>query len=371
MALANRVCSGQASSGITDGPTFAKPLTLAATFMTLCKLCKNKPANQTGSHIFTYSLIKSAINEVGDTLRGKELTFGISSEDFFSLYFGQKIQPEKIAEVLGHEVTDEEIDNNVNPFTVDNIVCTACEKRFTSVENYFLDNIQNYLNDPQTKLVENKKYGGHLALNTEASLLLRVYFYIQMWRASVAKYDDFSLNSITEEKLRKIINATISVKIDETIENCNANHKQIVQFPLVVTHAQTIVDEHNKIKLTENLVYIDQYEKPNFFILNDFFIQFYEQHKHLSKSKKYFFGLSDILKNKLAINENEDTFIINQLSDTERLKVIKTLYSVLANQLVKNFIRDFVSNYIHQYGFIPDDRTILSALNKAMFKHKA
>jgi hypothetical protein len=33
LALVNRICSGQASSGITDGPTFAKPLTLCASYI--------------------------------------------------------------------------------------------------------------------------------------------------------------------------------------------------------------------------------------------------------------------------------------------------------------------------------------------------
>ena len=47
--------------------------------MTLCKLCKKAVADQTGSHIFTYSFIKSAINEVGQTKRNKELFFAKSS----------------------------------------------------------------------------------------------------------------------------------------------------------------------------------------------------------------------------------------------------------------------------------------------------
>ena len=339
--------------------------------MDKCKLCKNNNATQTGSHIFTLSLIKSAINEVGEKARGKELTFGISSYEFFSLYFGQKIQPEKIEEVIGKEIEEEDIDQNINPFTIDYLVCTNCEKRFTTVENYFYNHIQLYLNKPETVLPDNRKYGKHMKLDEDASLLTRLYFYIQIWRASAAKYEDFSLDNPTEEKLRKIIDRTLTLDLQSTIVACKHNQKAITQFPLVISHAQTIYDEDNKIKLTENVVYIDPHERPNFLILNDFFIQFYIQKKHVQSSKKFFYGLTDILNGKDIINFEERELIVSQLSDTERLKIIRNLYHQLSNMVIRNYTRDFIHDFYNTYGYLPSDKVILSAINLLISKHKA
>lgn len=336
-----------------------------------CKLCRSRLANQTGSHIFTYSLIKSAINEVGETARGKELTFGISTGDFFSLYFGQKMQPEDIEEVLGREIADEDIEENKNPFTKDNIFCTHCEKRFTIAEDFFFNKVQIPLNVEDYNAQESKKYGSFIKFDFESSLLIRLYFYIQLWRASVALYQDFILDTPTEEKLRKIIDSCLTNNLSTTLSNCIEKKERLTQFPLIITHAETIHDKNNKIKLTENVVYVDPSNKPYFLILNDFFAQFYSQKKHLHGSKKFFFGLTDALSEKVAINIDEEFIVFNLLSDLNRLNIIKTLYQKLANIISRKFIIDFTQSYIIEYGVPPSDKIILSALNVFISKYKA
>ncbi len=144
-----------------------------------------------------------------------------------------------------------------------------------------------------------------------------------------------------------------------------------MQFPLIITHAEIIHDKNNKIKLTENVVYVDPSNKPYFFILNDFFIQLYSQKKHIHGSKKFFFGLTDALSEKVAINIDEESIIFNRLSDTNRLRIIKTLYQKLANIISRKFILDFAQSYIFEYGVPPSDKIILSALNVLISKYKA
>lgn len=330
--------------------------------MNNCLLCKQKSADQTGSHILTYSLIKSAINQVGKNERGKELTFGISSKDFLSLYFGERVLPEKLEETLKRDVTDEDIEKNENPFTIDNIVCTECEKRFTTIENCFLNKVQNKLNDGTIAVQENKKYAKHVILDEELSLVTRLNFYIQIWRASVSNYEEFRLDLNTEEKLRKIIDSTLTLDIQTTIDNCIKFKLQINQFPFILTHTTTAPDESG-LKKTENVVYIEQYKEPHFFILNDFYVQFYCNEKHINRGEKSFFKLNDLLKSRKATNLKESRLVINLLDDSERRTVLNTLYRFTATVVAKNYVKDFTNKYIMTYGTVPSVELIRYAVN--------
>ena len=337
--------------------------------METCRLCKVNPANQTGSHIFTYSLIKSAINEVGETVRGKELTFGISSTEFFSFYFGQKLQPETIEDIIGKEISEEDIEANANPFTIDNIVCTKCERLFTPVEDYFFNNIQVPLSKEKS-ILNNKKYGIHFQFEEHVSLLIRLYFYIQIWRASVSRYKSFQLDRSTEEKLRKILCKCLKRDIKDVIKTNNSNKDTINQFPIILSHLQTLNIDGSKVRSTNNLVYVDPLDKPFFFILNEFILQFYAQTKHTASSKRFYYGLSDILKDRVALNIKNEKLVLNQINDEQRLSIIKMLLSKLTNETLSNFVRDFSSIFLAEFGFLPSNRKVLEALNLYISQYK-
>ena len=283
--------------------------------MKKCALCQSNEANQTGSHIYTYSLIKTAINEAGKIVRDKELSFSLNVLDFGNVYFGRKVQPEKIEEVLGKAITEEDIKNNENHYTVDYLVCGNCEKRFTIAENYFISNVHQKLQQSKFKTKPDSKKNSIIDLpENELDLdLIRLFIYMQIWRASAARYNGFRLKPKLEKQLRRILDENLDWDLDfkKTIANCRKNSHEIRKYPLSITFCETDIKTENKFELTTNVVVTTNSKIPYFFVLNDIYVQFYAKESHIKSSIDYLFGLNDIIPKKEHINIrlNERNFL--------------------------------------------------------------
>ncbi len=315
--------------------------------MDKCSLCLTRDANQTGSHIFTYALIKTAINQAGHLKRDKEVTFKIGSYDLGETFFGRGIQPEKIVEVLGRDLTEEEIEQNKNFFTVDNLVCDRCERRFTIAENYFLDKIYKNLCESKLDSSLDSKNNRKISISEEINII-RLFIYIQIWRASAARFNEFKLKPKIEEKLRRIIdNCLVNEDLNETIKKSHIISGEIRSFPLIITFVETEVLDENKKELTGNLVSVTPSKIPNFFILNNIYIQFYANESHIKSSIDNLFGLSRMLPKKEHSNFQEKEFIIGILPDENRNEIINTLYRCINQNLFDRLRRTY--NQTHLY----------------------
>ena len=106
-----------------------------------CCLCRQNNANQTGSHILPFSLIKEAVNQEGKISRDFEIAYSMSKNEFDENYFGRNVTPEKIKEEVGKEMTDKDVSQNINPFIKDNFLCSFCEKRLEKLESLFASSV--------------------------------------------------------------------------------------------------------------------------------------------------------------------------------------------------------------------------------------
>ncbi|REC75823.1 hypothetical protein DRF60_15035 [Chryseobacterium elymi] len=307
-----------------------------------CLLCKENEANQTGSHIFTHSLISKCINEQGKNGRDREIMFGFSQSGEKSLFVGRKVLPDNLAEVLGRELTDDEIENNTNGAVVDNIYCSNCEKLFGIIESDF-----------SSKILTNIRDNGIYSYEYPNNILIRLYFYIQIWRASSYSYNDWCLpNKAIEEDLRKYI-----------YEGCLGYEKglsgsfikEIVKYPLIVNYLETPEEESSS-----NLIFIPKTNNPFRFFLCDFVIEFFEDssNKPLFSEIQNYHGLNDDISEK-DINYYEDTFIIRNIANTKRKKIIdsycKEEYVVGEIKRIQDL---FVTEYKKINKRIPTDETI-------------
>lgn len=115
--------------------------------MIFCKLCQERQAHKTNIHYLTDGVIRSCLNEDVSNVREKALAFNItlgakSIEARFQCNTSQK----SIEETFGREATHEKIQIAKEPlFSVDHIFCSECEKKFTAIENPFLQNILPFL----------------------------------------------------------------------------------------------------------------------------------------------------------------------------------------------------------------------------------
>lgn len=95
----------------------------------LCALCPIREADKTGSHMVSNLLTAVTFSFDGKTKRDREIVelYHINNPKDNAIYYGSQVAPEKIAEDLGHEITDEELEKNTNLLCYDNIFCYQCE----------------------------------------------------------------------------------------------------------------------------------------------------------------------------------------------------------------------------------------------------
>lgn len=91
---------------------------------TKCCLCRNKPANKTGSHMVPNFLTAPTFTWDGKPKRNREALdhcFLNDVEKFVS-YYGSDVSPERIEKTLGHEMTDADYYNGINETELDSFI---------------------------------------------------------------------------------------------------------------------------------------------------------------------------------------------------------------------------------------------------------
>jgi hypothetical protein len=271
-----------------------------------CLLCQKIEANQTGSHIFTNSLVKSCLNVEGKTGRDDELIFSFNKSGERDVFVGRDTSTDKINQVLGRDMTEEDLESNSNKIVVDNIYCKDCEELFGKIESPFTDRVLNKI-----------RKNGVLLFKEPDNVLIRLYFYIQIWRASSFGFENWSLgNKGLEEHLRNLV-----------LDGCksfdsglpNGLKKAILKFPLVVNYLETPLGDKSS-----NLFFIPKGVNPFYFFLCDFIIEFFPLNNSTTKPSLIDrYGVNDEIKEE-EINLNEKDFIIRQITNDKR-KDIKSL----------------------------------------------
>ena len=127
----------------------------------------------------------------GKTKRDREIVelYHINNPEDNAIYYGSQVAPEKIAEDLGHEITDEELEKNTNLLCYDNIFCYQCENRFGVLETTYGEYYKGLKND----------------INPRIAYLLWLSVY---WRMAIG-YMEIFMDGEDEFALRDILNKNI------------------------------------------------------------------------------------------------------------------------------------------------------------------
>ena len=108
-----------------------------------CTLCRIRPANKTGSHMVPNFLAHPTFSWDGKGKRGHEAL----NHDFLNTpnkncqFYGNEVPGWRFAQGEGkkdaEEITDEDINNNINQLEFDNEFCSVCENRFGVLESAY------------------------------------------------------------------------------------------------------------------------------------------------------------------------------------------------------------------------------------------
>lgn len=172
---------------------------------TICLLCKKRVADKTGSHIIPNFLIQSSFANGRMNGRGQELIFPVNI--FADFRFGREIQPEKVENAIGRELTEEEVELNTNepiPYVRDYIFCKNCEDRLGVIENLYSSKINTINVENQACTIDIAPHLSHL------------FWLSVIWRISATKFE-IKFNPNIEEKIRRILDTCLSLKADSIV----------------------------------------------------------------------------------------------------------------------------------------------------------
>lgn len=227
-----------------------------------CKLCGKVHSEKVGSHIFTESLIRSAFNNKGKKSRSDSEVIGeISLNKIDFDYFGSNVLPEKRAEILGREQTDDEIEaTSINAFINHDLVCRQCEISFNPIETYFMSNVYTKLQNVSMDIAER----GFYELSSFEFYVSNLMIQLNVWRASASKFNDWSLDDKTEKSLAEYIFKCTRVKdINDMVKISIANSYLIRNNRFAIAYLDQVQGDPS-----ENSVLIDYRKSPYFFLLN-------------------------------------------------------------------------------------------------------
>jgi hypothetical protein len=318
----------------------------------LCKLCRINPAIQTGSHIFNFALIRGAINMNDVLKRDKEVSFKINSSSGVETYIGRAVNVEKIEELFGRSMTSEEISQNNNPFTVDHLLCTICERKFEVIENYFMKQVHNKLKADRISLSPRNSNLSIASFPNVNEEFIRLYVYSLIWRAAEAGWTNFKIKETEKELLRKILSENLDLDKTVMMANVLPNSSLINSIPLIIHFLVTTSD------YSENVVFIDTCTNPYFMVLNQFTFQLFFEPKLVRTNIHFLWGCYKFQSFNELVNFGQ-SLTIGVLSEEFRKHIfLKNIYKHSAANYEIDLIKKITKTHKFFFGQKPSKNTI-------------
>lgn len=191
-----------------------------------CIIC-GKIANQTGSHIVPMSLIKECIGD-----RGKETSYNVNIQN--NKIVSQKIYIGNELKHLNKDINELNLNEvDINPYTLDYILCSNCERELGSIEGkVYSDIICKIRNDKFTSNFEHKIFNNFEVVIPKTKKItkieLEIYFYSIILRFITYLRFQKIENNIADETIK-----FISKFIDSNLHGCPQDLK-IINLGLIV-----------------------------------------------------------------------------------------------------------------------------------------
>ncbi|MBK9631944.1 MAG: hypothetical protein IPO62_12920 [Saprospiraceae bacterium] len=314
--------------------------------MAKCKLCLIGEITGIKSHIFTDSLIRSAIYIEGKTKRGnQEAMANISIEDIRYVYFGQDVLPEKRTELLGKIQDEIELEKTKNnPLINDRLVCNACENRFVQIESEFMQKIYSPILAkrilPKNDFFEFK---GNLSLVSLGFILINV------WRASASKFNDWQLPLGDEENIRNVLNNCLDKTLNDSLDCFKSNIEKLKPYTYHLSFL-----EQSSGSPSENIVLIDEIANPYYFHLNRMTLFLSIDSFNSISIPNHLEKIYDKV-NFLKSSINFEVVKIGLISNESRFKLLKTFFGRLSNNIMEHIVKTFVYGFYNFFGFYPNE----------------
>lgn len=222
-----------------------------------CSLCRQKEANEVGSHLAPNFIIHQAYSFDGKKGRDREIVaFEAIHGERRPIYYGRNVSPEAIDADHGGELTEKELEGNVNWLVRDHLFCKDCEKRFGILETAY----KNFYENPATRISPRVAY---------------LFWLSVFWRMSVGQMSIIIWNE-EELQLREILDKGI-----KTLKETEESLDDLGDFGYVVWKTEGIKKGFSGIFGTHTT------ESPYTIILNDLIVMLFSDISDMEWPQKY------------------------------------------------------------------------------------
>ena len=207
-----------------------------------CLLCKKALATKTGSHLVSNFLIQRFFAYDGTSKRDKEVveSYSVTNDDYRT-YIGHRVGGEVTEELLGHEMTDDEIareNKKPNLLMRDYFFCPDCEDRFGVIETYYAEILSG----------KEKKYPSYIPY---------LFWLSIVWRMSIGRLA-IHMRPEHEQRIGKILDKALALKREQI------NGKALGHFAYRIGHTEDLKGE------TPSIVGIHRATIPYKFLIGDY-----------------------------------------------------------------------------------------------------
>jgi len=304
-----------------------------------CKLCETNDLDNTGAHFITESIARSAISERGSKGRDNEIFYSFSVSTLGKSFIGRNINEDKVKEIKGRVLTQEELVGNENMLIDFNLVCRSCENKFNPIETHFIAEILR-------KKIETNINEKEIELDEYDYRTTLLFLIINLWRTSASEKTHYKLNGIIEEELRTIINQIQRKPIDETLSEIDFSSGILSSIKFATYYLV-----HTDGDKTENQICLSSDTVPHTFIINQVvFLIFYEYPITYRRDKV----LSEITsKSKInkTIVAQPDSMIVRCVNNKKRLKTLNIIAKEQVKALSKKVNYIIKKTHLSIYGF--------------------
>ncbi|MDW7694012.1 hypothetical protein R9C00_04580 [Flammeovirgaceae bacterium SG7u.111] len=292
--------------------------------MNKCRLCNNNDADFEGSHLISDFILRSMLVDGNINKRSDKIISNRIDTLGTDLFLGREIDEEKVKKILDRDLTEDDRKNNINHYTINNLMCTICEKRLSYLETIFKIDIYDKLSALEVNIKST-------SLDSKMTCIFKLFWLSIIWRCSVANFGTFSIDKKSENRIKHIIYNSLGDNVKETRELITKKCSIINEETIGILHV-TKTDNYLK-----NWVFLNPFlQMPYSLIINDFYIFFYSKYGHVKAVKQSMFKLDNEFKLEDYINAPKCSSIKIGIISPAKFDISrKYIYSLKAEDFLK------------------------------------
>lgn len=294
------------------------------------------------------------LNPIGNSKRGIGRSFQMSGQGGTKTFFERNVSMKDYDRLFGgQELSEQQLEElKMDPYSEPFILCIRCEKRMGIVEDYFNDNIYE-------NIFAYDRLKNNISIQSENKNVIKLFFLSMIWRSSIARFDNFQIQTTIEQRLKHLLNNSIGDDIEETLKLSSAYEEEIEKEALFCATASVFCD------ITANQILIDNTTEPYFFEINEYSVCYFGSVDNPSVNEDLF-GLEKYISDD-SINQGNCQFKICIIENSDWNEKRNKIGQKKASEFVHSTKIDFYKKFVQVNKTKPTEAQVKAFIDDLIY----